>query len=225
MNKAHNSYYYTLGLQPGASPGEIKSAFRRLVKLYHADHDQSLDVEMKYKEIREAYTELIKQAATSKAGTAPNFSTQTAWRSNGSANSSKRTESRQYHFHTQGAMGFDLSDEKNSLRWNLPIGKLVLTMLGSIPLLQIETLGYVIIASVLIFSAFFLSFYLERYVLFNSYTVRRMYFWLPFTISAGVSNFETSSPPVNYFFLVILCILGLFMPLDFLMKDPSSLSD
>jgi len=55
MNKERDSYYYVLGLQPGASSAEIKSAFRRLVKLYHADHDKSLDAEVKYKEISEAY--------------------------------------------------------------------------------------------------------------------------------------------------------------------------
>jgi len=67
MNKERDTYYFILGLQPGASPTEIKSAFRRLVKIYHADHDKSLDAEMKYKEIREAYGELIKLTVTNKA--------------------------------------------------------------------------------------------------------------------------------------------------------------
>ena len=74
MNKDRDSYYFILGLQPGASPEEIKSAFRRLVKLYHADHDKSLDAEMKYREIREAYGALIKQTVTNKSATASNFS-------------------------------------------------------------------------------------------------------------------------------------------------------
>jgi len=76
MNKEHSSYYYILGLQPGASPDEIKSAFRRLVKLYHADHDQSLDAEMKYREIREAYGALIRQTVTNKSDSASDFSKQ-----------------------------------------------------------------------------------------------------------------------------------------------------
>ena len=76
MNKNHDSYYYILGLQPGASPAEIKSAFRRLVKLYHPDHDQSLDAEMKYKEIRDAYGLLIKQAISNKSDSASNPSRQ-----------------------------------------------------------------------------------------------------------------------------------------------------
>ena len=58
MNKERD-FYYTLELQPGASPSEIKTAFRRLVKLYHPDHDQSLDAEMRYKEIRVAYKMLL----------------------------------------------------------------------------------------------------------------------------------------------------------------------
>ena len=77
MNKEHISYYYTLGLQPGASSAEIKSAFRRLVKLYHADHDQSLDAEMKYREIQTAYKELLRQASAGGTATAPNSSKQT----------------------------------------------------------------------------------------------------------------------------------------------------
>ena len=62
--------YYTLGLQPGASPDEVKSAFRRLVKLYHPDHDQSLDAEMKYKEISAAYKMLLARRTPSEATTA-----------------------------------------------------------------------------------------------------------------------------------------------------------
>jgi len=76
MNKESNSHYYTLGLQPGASPSEIKSAFRRLVKLYHADKDQSLDAEMKYREIQTAYRALLKQSSVSNTATAPNPSKQ-----------------------------------------------------------------------------------------------------------------------------------------------------
>jgi len=56
MNKLDS--YYILGIKPGASPVEIKSAFRRLTRLYHPDHDSSLDAEMKYKEIRAAYNAL-----------------------------------------------------------------------------------------------------------------------------------------------------------------------
>jgi len=58
MNKERDHYYVILGLQPGASPEEIKAAFRDLTKLYHPDHDSSLDAEMKCKEIRTAYDAL-----------------------------------------------------------------------------------------------------------------------------------------------------------------------
>ena len=78
MNKERDSYYYILGLQPGASLGEIKSAFRRLVKLYHADHDQSLDAEMKYREIQAAYKELLKQPFTGNSGDKPDSPKRTA---------------------------------------------------------------------------------------------------------------------------------------------------
>jgi hypothetical protein len=58
MNAQRDSFYITLGLRPGASPVEIKTAYRQLAKLYHPDHDQSLDAEVKYREIRAAYEAL-----------------------------------------------------------------------------------------------------------------------------------------------------------------------
>ena len=62
--------YYTLGLKPGASPAEIKSAFRRLAKLYHPDRDQSLDAEVKYREIRTAYKMLLDKRIPRETGAA-----------------------------------------------------------------------------------------------------------------------------------------------------------
>ena len=64
MNPSHDPFY-VLGLQPGASPAEIRAAYRRLVKLYHPDHDQSLDAEVKYKEISVAYYTLRDQCFAS----------------------------------------------------------------------------------------------------------------------------------------------------------------
>ncbi|MCL2010827.1 MAG: DnaJ domain-containing protein [Synergistaceae bacterium] len=48
-------HYMVLGLQPGATQEEIRSAFRRMVKLYHPDQDTSLDAEMRYYEARQSY--------------------------------------------------------------------------------------------------------------------------------------------------------------------------
>ena len=59
MIKERDYLYRILGLQPGASPVEIKSAYRNLVKLYHPDRDQSPDTGIMYKEIREAYEKLL----------------------------------------------------------------------------------------------------------------------------------------------------------------------
>ena len=222
MNKENNSHYYTLGLQPGASPSEIKSAFRRLMKLYHADKDQSLDAEMKYKEISIAYKMLIDKHVASKAKTAnSNFSSkQTTWTSEGSQN--QQAENGQGHTFSKQAtwnpqewsMENDFADKRISLK------KLLLTMLGSIPLLTIDAPRYVIIGLMLVLAAFFLVFYFEKNAIFESYTADRMYFWFTFTISAGFSNFVASSSLIYYFFLIILCILGLFMPLNILTKDP-----
>lgn len=62
-NREHDSYYYILGIQPGASADEIKSAFRRLTEQHHVDNDQSLDAEMKYMEIQTAYRALLNLSA------------------------------------------------------------------------------------------------------------------------------------------------------------------
>jgi hypothetical protein len=59
MNKDRDYYNKILGLRTGASPAEIKSAYRRLVKLYHPDREQSPDTEIMYSEIRIAYEKLL----------------------------------------------------------------------------------------------------------------------------------------------------------------------
>jgi len=58
LYKDRNYYYKILGLKPGASQVEIKSAYRRLVKLYHPDMCKSADSMAMYKEVRTAYDKL-----------------------------------------------------------------------------------------------------------------------------------------------------------------------
>jgi hypothetical protein len=69
MNKEYDYSYRILGLRPGASPSEIKSAYRRLVKLYHPDRDPSQDSVVMYIEIRAAYDKLFNMDHSSKTGT------------------------------------------------------------------------------------------------------------------------------------------------------------
>ena len=49
------NYYETLGVDKNASADEIKSAYRKLAKLYHPDLNKSEDASAKFKEINEAY--------------------------------------------------------------------------------------------------------------------------------------------------------------------------
>jgi hypothetical protein len=70
---ADDSFYRALGLQPGASPDEIRSAYRRLAKLYHPDKDPSLDGEMRYREIRAAY-DALRQAKAYQPPPRPSYS-------------------------------------------------------------------------------------------------------------------------------------------------------
>ena len=48
-------YYRVLGVNRNATPEEIKSAYRRLTKIYHPDVGTDPDTEKKFKEIQKAY--------------------------------------------------------------------------------------------------------------------------------------------------------------------------
>lgn len=52
---AKRDYYEILGLQKGASPDEIKKAYRKLALQYHPDRNKTKESEDKFKEINEAY--------------------------------------------------------------------------------------------------------------------------------------------------------------------------
>ena len=51
-------YYRVLGVSKNATPEEIKSAYRRLAKIYHPDWGADPDTEKKFKEIQKAYAVL-----------------------------------------------------------------------------------------------------------------------------------------------------------------------
>ncbi|MDR2529333.1 MAG: J domain-containing protein [Synergistaceae bacterium] len=61
-----HEHYFALGLSPGASPEEVRAAYRRLAKLYHPDKDSSLDAEVRYRQIRAAYEALMKKMKNEK---------------------------------------------------------------------------------------------------------------------------------------------------------------
>ena len=52
----YQDYYETLGVSKNATEAEIKSAYRKLAKEYHPDHNQgNKNAEEKFKAINEAY--------------------------------------------------------------------------------------------------------------------------------------------------------------------------
>ena len=58
---AKRDYYEVLGVNRGATPEEIKKAFRRLARQYHPDVNKQADAETRFKEINEAYEILSDQ--------------------------------------------------------------------------------------------------------------------------------------------------------------------
>lgn len=64
-----------LGVEPGASEDDIKSAFRKLSKQLHPDVNKAEDAEQKFKEINEAYQFLQKHGSNYEN----NFSWNTNW--------------------------------------------------------------------------------------------------------------------------------------------------
>ena len=60
MATAKRDYYEVLGLQPGASDKQIRSAFRRLAHELHPDVSELPDAQERFKEAAEAYEVLSK---------------------------------------------------------------------------------------------------------------------------------------------------------------------
>jgi curved DNA-binding protein len=54
----YKDYYGVMGVERGASPEEIKSAYRKLARKYHPDVSKEPDAEEKFKEVAEAYETL-----------------------------------------------------------------------------------------------------------------------------------------------------------------------
>ena len=208
MNEERDFFYRTLGLQPGASLSEVEAAYRRLAELYQPDRDPSLDAEVKYREIRAAYKALLDGNISGETDSDVK-----------SVVSSGVFPRRTTELSGGGMPKYNPSGTEVPFKKMLTI-KLFLAISGGIPLLAIENSGYVILGIVLILIAYFSSFNLERYAIVDDNTASRMSFWFSFAISAGLYLFANSRPLIYYFFLLILCTLGLLMPGNFLMKDP-----
>ena len=70
----YSDYYAALGVERGASPEEIKKAYRRLAQKYHPDVSKEPGAEARFKEIAEAYQTLKdpeKRAAYDELGSRP----------------------------------------------------------------------------------------------------------------------------------------------------------
>lgn len=56
-----DKYYAKLGLAPGSNDAEIKSAYRRLAKIYHPDRSGNPETRDQFIEVNEAYEILLKR--------------------------------------------------------------------------------------------------------------------------------------------------------------------
>ena len=227
-------YFFILGLQPGASPAEIKSAFRRLVKLYHPDHDQSLDAEVKYKEIRTAYKALLNKHSTDEKNAGPATSSYSSGQTAQGWEAYVDLDDFVYgREKTTEQVSFSLSDLPAIFWYSLTGARLFLIILGSVPVLMIKSAfdaptWYMIISVVLIFAICFLIAYLERCGSVEDTTASRMFFWFPLMIPVLLLFYFTSMYPRGYVLLVSVCIIGLLvpsMPSDYLTKSRSSTRD
>ncbi len=61
LRHEEKEYHRILGLEPDASPAEIKQAYRRMAKKYHPDINKSPDAHERFIEITEAYEILMNQ--------------------------------------------------------------------------------------------------------------------------------------------------------------------
>ena len=187
MNKEHDCYY-TLGLQPGASQTEIKAAYRRLVKLYHPDRDQSLDGEMKYTEIREAYRILLKQPHIRETGTESNSSKQATWASDKSTYQTERTtwtkEEATTHFY------------KNNSKFKWIFMRFLSGLIGVIPYALILVLVYsdgivqlAVLATLLSLMIAWGMFFLVSYRVISEQLAARIAIFGPFFLSIWIAGF------------------------------------
>ena len=63
-----NNYYEILGLSPGASPDEVKKAYRKLARKYHPDVNNDPNAENKFKEITSAYEAITNPQPSNSSG-------------------------------------------------------------------------------------------------------------------------------------------------------------
>lgn len=78
MRKDLDEYYHALGLNPGASPLEIKRAYRQLIQSWHPDHFKAgslmqTTAEDRTKEINDAYDHLFKKQLYKKYAPKPDL--------------------------------------------------------------------------------------------------------------------------------------------------------
>lgn len=132
-----NRYYKTLGLQEGATLSQIKTAYRKLVKLYHPDISTVPNAEEKFIEVQKAYDMLTDHLTGLKSNT--NYSKKYT-KSKKEDSKEKRSEKRAAHYAKMKYKKFESEQrvyDKMKRSLILRVFSIVFVLLGVIVLLLI----------------------------------------------------------------------------------------
>ena len=126
----YDKYYIALGLRRGATQEDIRSAYRRMAKLYHPDHDASLDAEVRYHDARKAYDVLRKRSDTQPLKSPP-------------PNSAKPRETTYYGAwtaHTTSGAGWYAHESDDDLLWEQHVKDRIPFSFEKIPVILWESI-------------------------------------------------------------------------------------
>ncbi|TAN41958.1 MAG: J domain-containing protein [Nitrospirae bacterium] len=142
-----SKHYATLGLELGASPTEIKEAYRDLVKVWHPDkhiHDEKLHpkAQKKLQQINKAYEEIQKYLTNNSYQKPSKPFAEQRYDSKNTAQSTQYND--RSDFHASKSYSSRITAIKKYLRYNMPdSGALFMLLFGFVGMVITFSLGFV----------------------------------------------------------------------------------